>query len=53
MPDIGRETLAGLISLISSFTERVQTQVDFWLAVMSLPWLQTEVVFLFCLVRIL
>ncbi|CAG9534937.1 unnamed protein product [Cercopithifilaria johnstoni] len=41
MPDIGREALAGLISLISSFTERVETRVDFWLAVMSLPWLQT------------
>ncbi|KAL4003694.1 FAT domain family protein [Acanthocheilonema viteae] len=41
MPDVGREALAGLISLILSFTECVETRVDFWLAVISLPWLQT------------
>ncbi|VDK77235.1 unnamed protein product, partial [Litomosoides sigmodontis] len=41
MPDVGGEVLAGLISLTSSFTKHVQTRVDFWLAVISLPWLQT------------
>ncbi|VDM11631.1 unnamed protein product [Wuchereria bancrofti] len=41
MPDVAKETLAALISLISSFTECVEKEADFWLAVISLPWLQT------------
>lgn len=51
LPNVGREALAALISLISSFTERIETGVDFWLAVMSLPWLQTMVLFLFYLYK--
>lgn len=53
MPDVGREALDALISLISSFTERVKTETDFWLTVMSLPWLQTAVPFLFFLLQII
>ncbi|VDN84676.1 unnamed protein product [Brugia pahangi] len=41
MPDVAKETLAALISLISSFTECVEKEADFWLSVISLPWLQT------------
>ncbi|VDK68004.1 unnamed protein product [Onchocerca ochengi] len=45
MPDVGREVLAALISLISAFTEHVETGIDFWLVILSLPWLQiTELV---------
>ncbi|VDO66044.1 unnamed protein product, partial [Onchocerca flexuosa] len=37
--------LAALISLISAFTEHVETGIDFWLVILSLPWLQiTELV---------
>uniref|UniRef100_A0AAF5Q436 Serine/threonine-protein kinase ATR n=8 Tax=Wuchereria bancrofti TaxID=6293 RepID=A0AAF5Q436_WUCBA len=32
MPDVAKETLAALISLISSFTECVEKEADFWLA---------------------
>uniref|UniRef100_A0A915PRR5 Serine/threonine-protein kinase ATR n=1 Tax=Setaria digitata TaxID=48799 RepID=A0A915PRR5_9BILA len=41
MSNNGKETLAALISLVSAFTECVETELDFWLAILSLPWLQT------------
>ncbi|VDN03079.1 unnamed protein product [Thelazia callipaeda] len=37
------EILVALISLVSAFAEFVETEEDFWLSVLSLPWLQTAV----------
>lgn len=41
----GELILSALISLVSTFIERIDAEAEFWLAVLSLPWLNLAVFF--------